>query len=229
MELDGILFDKDGTLFDFRATWDSWAADLISDLSAGDSALAQAIADSIAFDLERPGFMAHSPVIAGTGREAAECVGSVLPDWDLDALEAKMNASAARAPLAPAVPLKPFLGQLSDVGLKLGVMTNDSEESAQAQLTAAGVLQQFDFVAGFDSGYGAKPDPEPLLAFADKLGLSPSRIAMVGDSAHDLVAGRRAGMRTIGVLTGIAVERDLNELADIVLPDIGHIPHILRK
>lgn len=229
MELDGILFDKDGTLFDFRATWDSWAADLISDLSAGDSALAQAIADSIAFDLDRPGFMAHSSVIAGTGREAAECVGSVLTDWDLDALEAKMNASAAKAPLAPAVPLRPFLGQLSDVGLKLGVMTNDSEESAQAQLTAAGVLQQFDFVAGFDSGYGAKPDPEPLLAFADKLGLSPSRIAMVGDSAHDLVAGRHAGMRTIGVLTGIAVERDLNELADIVLPDIGHIPQILRK
>jgi len=229
MELDGILFDKDGTLFDFRATWDRWAADLIADLAAGDAGLASAIAENIAFDLTRSEFMAHSPVIAGTSREAAECVARAMPDRDIDALEAQMNASAALAPLAPAVPLSPLLTELAGRGLKLGVMTNDSEESAQAQLTAAGIVSQFDFVAGFDSGFGAKPDPDPLLAFADQMELPPARIAMVGDSAHDLIAGRRAGMATIGVLTGIAVEADLKTLADVVLPDIGEIPDFLRR
>ncbi|MEH6752099.1 MAG: HAD hydrolase-like protein, partial [Paracoccaceae bacterium] len=47
---------------------------------------------------------------------------------------------------------------------------------------------------------------------------------MVGDSHHDLLAGRRAGMQTLGVLTGTALAADLAPMADAVLPDIGHIP-----
>ena len=47
---------------------------------------------------------------------------------------------------------------------------------------------------------------------------------MVGDSPHDLVAGRAAGMTAVAVLTGIATEADLGPLADVVLPDIGHLP-----
>ena len=56
------------------------------------------------------------------------------------------------------------------------------------------------------------------------MGLAPERVVMVGDSTHDLVAGRRAGMQTLGVLTGMAGEEELAPLADAVLPDIGHIP-----
>ena len=42
MRLDGIIFDKDGTLFDFGETWNSWALSLIAELSDGDPALAEA-------------------------------------------------------------------------------------------------------------------------------------------------------------------------------------------
>jgi phosphoglycolate phosphatase len=171
--------------------------------------------------------MPHSPVIAGTGREAAECVAQALPGVDLDALELRMNTSAAHAPLAPAVPLSPLLAALSGRGLALGVMTNDSEMGALAHLQGAGVQDHFDFIAGFDSGFGAKPDAAPLLAFCDHMRLSPGRVAMVGDSNHDLMAGRAAGMVTIGVLTGIAGADDLAPLADVVLPNIGALPQWL--
>ena len=50
---------------------------------------------------------------------------------------------------------------------------------------------------------------------------------MVGDSRHDLIAGRAAGMATLGVLTGVAGAEDLAPLADLVRPDIGHLPQIL--
>ncbi|MEC8197391.1 MAG: HAD-IA family hydrolase, partial [Pseudomonadota bacterium] len=73
-------------------------------------------------------------------------------------------------------------------------------------------------------GFGAKPDPGPLLAFAEHTNLSPARVAMVGDSTHDLIAGRRAGMQTVAVLTGVAIEAELAPHADVVLPNIGHIP-----
>ena len=50
---------------------------------------------------------------------------------------------------------------------------------------------------------------------------------MVGDSTHDLMAGRAAGMPTIGVLTGMAGAATLAPYADIVLSNIGEIPGIL--
>ena len=47
---------------------------------------------------------------------------------------------------------------------------------------------------------------------------------MVGDSRHDLAAGRAAGLTTVAVLTGVAVAEDLADLADAILPDISHLP-----
>ena len=106
-------------------------------------------------------------------------------------------------------------------GLRLGLATNDGEGPARAHLAAHGVANLFDFVAGYDSGHGAKPAPGMLLAFAARFALAPARVAMVGDSRHDLMAGRAAGMRTVAVLTGVAEAAELAPLADAVLIDIG--------
>ena len=78
-------------------------------------------------------------------------------------------------------------------------------------------------IAGADSGFGAKPDPSPLLAFSEHTGCRPDRTIMVGDSSHDLMAGRSAGMGTVGVLTGVALREDLAPLSDAVLPDVTHL------
>ena len=227
MKLDGIIFDKDGTLFDFGATWTTWALDLIAELSDGDATIARAIADETDFDLSIGQFRATSPIIAGTGREAAECVARALPDRSLDALEALMNQRAASAPQVPPVDLGPMLGALAARGLKLGVMTNDSELTARAHLTAAGITERFDWIAGFDSGHGAKPSPAPLLAFATHLGLDPARVAMVGDSTHDLIAAQAAGMVPVAVLSGMADAAALGPYAAAVLPHVGHLPEWL--
>jgi phosphoglycolate phosphatase len=126
--------------------------------------------------------------------------------------------------MAEAVPLAPLLATLRGRGLRLGVATNDSEAPARQHLAAHGITGFFDFIAGQDSGHGAKPGPGMCLAFAERLALAPARVAMVGDSRHDLLAGRSAGMRTVAVLTGMARAEDLAELADAVLPDIGALP-----
>jgi len=222
--VDGVLFDKDGTLFDFSATWDVWADGLLRDLSQGDAGRLDALADAAGYDLENRRFRRHSRVIAGTNREAAECLAPVLEGWTLEEIEARLMVSSAKAPLRPAVPLPPLLDALAALDLRLGVMTNDTEYGARAHLRSAGVEHRFHFIAGFDSGYGAKPAPGPLLAFARSQTLDPSRVVMVGDSRHDLIAGRAAGMACVGVLTGPARTEDLADLADAVLPDIGHLP-----
>ncbi|MEQ9261046.1 MAG: HAD family hydrolase [Roseovarius sp.] len=223
-KVDALLFDKDGTLFDFHATWSAWAARLIAGLAGGSDAKTRELAEAMAFDLASGRFRPESPVIAGTNREAAQCLAPALPGRSLGEIEELLSAESARAPLSPAVPLAPLLeGFLAD-GLHLGVVTNDSEFAAVAQLRAAGVHDHFHFIAGFDSGHGAKPGPGALLAFAEARGLAPARVAMVGDSTHDLFAGRAAGMMTVAVLTGVAEAGELAPHADVVLDHIGHLP-----
>jgi phosphoglycolate phosphatase len=220
----GVLFDKDGTLFGFEATWSAFAAETIAELAGGVPARAAALGEALGYDLGRRRFRRDSPVIAGSNREVAELVAAALPDASADAIEPWLAARAAEAPLAPAVPLAPLMARLRGMGLRLGVMTNDAALSAEAHLLTAGIAEVFDFVAGADSGHGAKPDPAPLRAFASATGLSPAEVVMVGDSLHDLAAGRAAGMQVVGVLTGPAEAADLAPHADAVLPDIGHLP-----
>ena len=123
--------------------------------------------------------------------------------------------------MVPAVDLPAVLGALRARGLKLGLATNDTEVPARRHLDGAGVLELFDFVAGCDSGYGGKPAPGQLMAFVAQCGLAPARVAMVGDSLHDLDAGRAAGMKAVAVLTGIATRADLEDHADVVLTNIA--------
>lgn len=224
MTISALLFDKDGTLFDFARTWNGWSMSVLTDLAQGDAVRLMQMAESISYDLEAAAFRPDSIVIAGTNAEVAERLAPFVPQMSEEALAAHLIRTASQAEIAQAVPLAPFLTGLKAQGLKVGVMTNDGEMSARSHLSRSGVLDLFDMVIGADSGFGAKPDPDPLLAFCRSVGVAPEVTAMVGDSRHDLIAGRAAGMRTIGVLTGMAGAEDLADLADVVLPDIGHIP-----
>lgn len=219
-----VLFDKDGTLFDFRGTWDAWAAGFLPVLCSGKADVLREMAAALRFDLEAGAFLHDSLVIAGTNREVSEVMARVLERTDIDALEREVSQSAAQAPLDPVVPLEPLLNALKAQGYKLGVMTNDAEAVAHAHLGKAGVAGHFDFICGSDSGFGAKPAPEPLLAFCTHVQVDPFHTVMLGDSTHDLQAARAAGMAAIGVLTGIARAAELAPHADAILNDIGALP-----
>lgn len=125
--------------------------------------------------------------------------------------------------MLPAVDLPAVLGDLRGRGLRIGLATNDMEDAARAHLAAHGITGLFDYIAGYDSGHGPKPGPGMCAAFARQQGLDPARVVMVGDSLHDLHAGRAAGMRVVAVLTGVAGAAELAPHADVVLPDIGHL------
>lgn len=228
-DVDAILFDKDGTLFDFHASWSDWTRRLVEELSGGDAQLAATLARSVGYEMETATFQSGSPVVSATPDEIARDLLPHLPGASLPGLVARMNVMAAEIALRPAVPLAPLFSALRRRGLRLGVATNDAEQAARTHLDEAGITHLVDFVAGFDSGHGGKPAPGMLLAFAAAFGFDPARVVMVGDSRHDLIAGRAAGMRTLGVLTGPARESDLAPLADEVMPDIGHIPGWLDR
>ena len=225
----GLIFDKDGTLFDFRATWDAWAGAVLEELAEAGAVSPEALAGAIGYDLDARAMRADSVFIAGTNAEVTAVLLPFLPGWDGPQLERFLNARAERvSPVCP-VALRPFLGTLRAEGFRLAVATNDSEAAAIEHLTAAGVVDLFDAALGYDSGPAPKPAPDMVLEAAARMGVPPGSCAMIGDSTHDLEAGRGAGMATVAVLTGVAGVATLSPLADVVVPHIGHVPGWLAQ
>ena len=225
----GLLFDKDGTLFDFEKTWNSWTARILTEVSKQSDVSISALADAIDFDLKTGKLLPQSIVIAGTHRQVTAALHTKLSNWDFEHLESYLLDYVIETRQYEVVPLQKYFRKLKSEGLLLGVMTNDAERGAQAHLAAAGIFDLLDFVAGSDTGFGCKPAPEPLLAFAKITGLKPDEIAMVGDSLHDLQAAQAAGMMRIAVLTGVATEDELKKHADLVLPSIANLLDLILK
>ena len=225
----GIVFDKDGTLFDFNATWGAWTRGMIATEAGDDPEKIETLANALGYDFEGGVFWPESIVIAETVDFIADALIEHLPDVSKKDLMTRMHKAAKNVPQVQAAPLWPLLNEIKEMDILLGVATNDAEDNARAHLGEADVLDLFDFISGYDSGFGGKPEPGQLLGFCTTTGLEPEDCIMVGDSTHDLNAGNAAGMRTVGVLTGPAQAYELKPYADVILNSIAELPHWIAQ
>jgi phosphoglycolate phosphatase-like HAD superfamily hydrolase len=67
-------------------------------------------------------------------------------------------------------------------------------------------ITQMEAIIGFEDVINPKPDPEGLLKVAKMLHVTPEESIMVGDSEFDIIAGQKAGMRTVGIRSGLHPE-----------------------
>ncbi len=106
---------------------------------------------------------------------------------------------------------------LRDRGLKLGLVTSKVEWAARLSYERYGLQEFLSVLVFHDDTERHKPDPEPLLFAAARGGLASARTAYVGDSVHDMAAGRAAGMKAIGALWGPSQRSDLERAgADVI-------------
>jgi phosphoglycolate phosphatase len=151
MSILGVLFDKDGTLVDFDATWGPATHAIIRALAAGDPELMRAQAEVLHFSLDEKRFRATSPAIAGSSASLGRLWGGALGRTDFSALKLEIDRLAAVESLKALTPIgEPAraLGALKAMGLRLGVATNDSEASARRHIAALGLEETIEFVAG---------------------------------------------------------------------------------
>jgi len=229
MEIQGIIFDKDGTLFDFNKTWSKWIESFLNRItsevrSKGSNGLKSDLSNLLGYDLNSREFHHDSVVIADTPEACINKIKPLLPNYKFDDLLELSNRLSRETAVFEIVPLLSFLNELISLNLSLGVATNDTEESARHQLKNVGVEYLFSSIKGYNSGFGAKPDPGMCLAACSELCLEPKKVIMVGDSIHDLEAGNRAGMVTIGVLSGPAQRSELEPRSNFTLEDISCLP-----
>ncbi len=215
-----VLFDKDGTLVDFQRTWGPAVREVMQHLASGNGAAYQRLAAASRFVEAEQRFLPDSPLIAeptsGYGALWATALGRGA-NAEFFAEIDRLVCDATTRHLAAIGDPKALMTLLAARGYRLGMFTNDAEITARAHARKLGLDKLLKFIAGYDSGFGAKPDPEPVLAFARAVGVPASETAVVGDTVADVAAARAAGAIAIGVLTGPAPSAILASGADVVL------------
>lgn len=91
----------------------------------------------------------------------------------------------------------------------LGVVTSKMNDLMNRGLERVGIARLITVAVGCDSCARHKPDPEPVLVALQQLGYQPHEAMFVGDSPHDMKAGRAAGVTTIAALWGPFTRDDL--------------------
>jgi phosphoglycolate phosphatase len=230
--ISAILFDKDGTLYDFYKTWGpltEQAALLVAD---GDAARARFLLENSGKDPVTGKFEPSSPIASGSNRQIVETWCGLLQRADVEEVYRQVNMmflEHQRNGAVPVLDLDAFFGRLKGRGLRLGIATMDSEQAACAAMAREKCAHHLDFICGFDTGHGIKPLGGMVEAFARHVGVPLSALAVVGDSPHDMHMARagKAG-RAIGVLTGVSRREALLEAgAHTVIDSIAELESVL--
>ncbi|MEV6952084.1 HAD-IA family hydrolase [Streptomyces sp. NPDC051183] len=198
LHAEALLFDNDGTLVSsmdsVHRCWTRWARE-------------HGIAEE---DFAR---------VELHGRPAAEIIAELLPAGARAGALARIEALEIDDVPGGVVLLPGTKELLSALPAgRWAVVTSATRPLAEARLREAGI----DFpelVAAEDITRG-KPDPEPFLLAAARLGVDPARCAVFEDAPAGLAAGRAAGMRTVALTTThTAAELD----ADVVVRDLSAV------
>ena len=226
MAIRGILFDKDGTLLDFHATWIPAyrRAAMMASRLAGRPELADHLLTIGGFDHGtgrcKPGMVLASGANLDIAHLWAKECGLDDP-FKLVAQLEEIFASDVATRAVPVGDLVPLFARLTRRGLRLGIATMDSEALAEATVSVLAIGEYFSFVCGYDSGFGVKPGPGMVTEFCRRLGLQPAEVLVVGDTLHDVQMGRAAGAGlVVGVLSGTGTRELFASRCDHVLDNV---------
>ena len=217
-----LVFDLDGTLVDtVYAHVFSWQR-----------ALAEAGLPIEGWRIHRRIGMSGGLFARGVARE----VGRPLSDEETEAVQQRHGAIfrellPERRPLPGAVEL---LRELRELGVVHGIATSGRRPEIDRSLEVLEVPPETVVVERGDVRR-AKPEPDLFVECVNRLGVDPRETYVVGDAVWDLLAARRAGILSVGLLSGgygwdeligagaFRVYRDADDLR-VSLDELGLLP-----
>ncbi len=230
--IDLVVFDKDGTLIEFGAMWSGWAVTLADGLeAAAGRAIRGPLFEMLGYDARTGSIVPGGALAATPMARLRERTEAVLVAAGLPAAEARRvldRAWHAPDPVALARPitdLPALFGWLRDDRRKIAVATSDDRDPTERTLEALALSGFVDALVCADDGVAVKPSPDMVLHLCRVLAVTPSRTAVVGDSAADMRMARAAGAaQVIAVLSGVGSRQELEPLADVVIASVEDLP-----
>jgi phosphoglycolate phosphatase len=112
---------------------------------------------------------------------------------------------------------------------RLGCVTNKATSFTEPLLEELGLRRFFEIIVSGDTLEKKKPDPAPLLYAAAQLGVQPQDALIVGDSIHDVQAGRAAGFQVVCVSYGYNHGHDIRDShPDAVIDTLLQLPGLFE-
>ncbi len=183
---EAVLFDLDGTLIDS-------APDLLAAL------------DHVRAGLDLPP-SSHSELREHVSRGAGGLLAAGLPGWskmgqgerhDLQQSLLDFYADNCWQRSTPFDGIEALIERLAGLDIPLGIVTNKVSRFADPIVEHAGWAGRFGCLITGDRVARPKPDPEPVVAACQALGVRTQRTFFVGDDRRDVLAGAAAGTRTV--------------------------------
>ncbi len=205
-----ILFDIDGTLLD---TWDF-------------------IFDAVKYTLTSQNIphLTNKQIKKPMGKTLVAFYQALLPGADSSKL-AKTHLEFQENyfhTLKPFPKAKKTLGKLKDQGILLGAVSNRTKDSLHRSLKLTTIFDYFDVIVSADDIVNPKPHQEHLLAALKKLKVEPGNSYMVGDMEQDILVGKNARVKTIGVTYGFLGKDIAKHKPDYLINDIEELLNIIK-
>lgn len=113
--------------------------------------------------------------------------------------------------------------------LALITMRHVPREEVIAELERFSLLKYFQYIITALDTQDPKPSPDALIRCAEQLCVETCECMVVGDSVADIRAGKRAGAKTVAVLTGIFSLEELEaEKPDLIIESIAKLPDFIE-
>ena len=220
LKVAAVIFDLDGTLIDSIDIYFTIVENALKRLNlpavSRNQILAAAESEEFKWELVLPqDVLDRKTEIID---EAWAVINEIAPQMFADNLELIQGAER-------------IVENLSSSGLKIGLVTSTQRqylETKMQPLKNAGVDTLFEAIITSDDVEKRKPAPDPLVTCAQQLDMKPGNCVYVGDTTTDIKAGKAAGMRTIGVLTGFDEYETLQkESPDAIVENVRYLLEVI--
>lgn len=195
-DIDGVVFDKDGTLILLESYWLDAARAWIDVAADPDDRPALAAV----LGLDDSGLIPDGPLATASITDLKELTARTLDGLGVPESRGRAARAADRAAVIAATALLRPIGdvagairRLTDAGVKVAVVTTDDAATAHHTLDELGVSDCVSLILGGDGDNPVKPDGAVLRLVAETFGTSADRLLMVGDSERDRQTARNGG------------------------------------
>jgi len=121
------------------------------------------------------------------------------------------------------------LGYFSKNGLTQCIATNSSRKLMEPILRGMGIMDHIDLIIGVEDVEQPKPDPTPLKVLMEKTGKSKEETVFVDDSSTGLAAGKKAGVHTVGITTGVDTAEEITSVdPEFILTSLDQLKIVIK-